>query len=165
MKFTSLSSKIILLAVVTAILFTVSDSLTKLHQNYFQTHQEQLRYTTERTQFADGFSESYDYYQTPYERASQVTQVFYIISPLILLIFLSAIHITRDKKSYKESLIIPLSFVIITYALQSYNIYSAVGWERPFGLALVSIYNLVVFVIVAVINKILLKSSYSHTRA
>ncbi len=164
MTFTSLSSKIILLTIVTASFFTLSDSLNKLHQNYFQAHQDQLRYVTERTEFGDGFSENYDYKPTPYESAAKVTEAFYIISPVILLIFVSAIHITRDRKNYKESLIIPLSFVLTTYALQSYNIYTAVGWERPFGFMLVTIYCALSFLIVAAVNAVLAKSHSKHTR-
>ena len=124
--------------------------ISDLDYNYFQEHKSELTIVTE---YESG-GLSYLYLDTPFQKAKDLAAYLYLIIPALVTIILSSRFIMKEKK-YLLSLIIPLSFILITFTVQSKNILTAIGWEKPVYAMLTATYVIVVLLISAIINVLL----------
>ncbi|HIH11737.1 TPA: hypothetical protein HA241_06105 [Candidatus Woesearchaeota archaeon] len=150
----TLQWSIFTIIVVTVLLFSISTYFNQLDQQYFQEHQQELT-TTETIINPDGETTNYFYADTPYTITYKLFLWAYLFIPFILVITLGIRYILSHPPHYFQSLIIPVSFVVLTFILQAKNIYAAVGWEKSFGIILVSLYCGIVLSLVAIINLII----------
>ncbi|HLC97417.1 MAG TPA: hypothetical protein VJC21_01390 [Candidatus Nanoarchaeia archaeon] len=154
MKTKRLINSFFIVAIVVIILFFTDSIFSNLDQDYFKKHQEELT-IAEIVDTPDGEGTNYSYADTPYSKLAHFSFWLYFLIPPLLVMFLSGRYLLKEKK-YLLSLLLPFSFILLTFILQAKNIYNAVGWEKDFGIMMVSLYVAAAFVLTLIINSIIL---------
>ena len=151
---------VFIVAIVAILLFFINSIFSNFDQDYFKKHQTELT-ITKIVDTPYGEATNYYYADTPYSKLAHFSFWLYFLIPLLLVIVLSGRYLIKEKK-YLLSLLLPLSFIILTFILQAKNIYSAVGWEKDFGIIVVYLYSLAIFLLVLIINSVILFKIRKH---
>lgn len=152
----TLLHSIFIIIIVTSFFFAINTIFVNLDENYFQEHKEELT-TVEIINDSNGeITNNYYYADTPYFKIGKFFFWVYLIVPVLVVVVLSRKYILK-KKNYAMSLLLPFSFIVLTFLLQVKNMYDAIGWEKNFMILLIFIYTISSFILVSIINMVLLK--------
>ncbi|MBI2572277.1 hypothetical protein HYV86_00290 [Candidatus Woesearchaeota archaeon] len=141
---------ILVLCIVTVLLFSIDNYIIKADKDYFQQHQEELT-STQTINMPEGVVTNYYYANTPYSTLAKISYLAYLIIPILVLVFLGRRYILSGGK-FQHSLLLPISFIFLTFILQSKNIINAVGWEKIFGIMLITGYGIIALILTIIIN-------------
>ncbi|MBI3032543.1 hypothetical protein HYY69_03645 [Candidatus Woesearchaeota archaeon] len=165
----SISKYIRIIIVITVILFSLFVLIYKLDTNYRQKHEAEL--TVIETYYTfDGWGKNYTYLDTPYTKFVSVIYLSYLIVPFLSVIAGGIIFIFQSPtwKNFFRSLLIPSTFVVLTFVLQIIVIY--LEEERlttdlgVITLMLSFAYTIISFILFSVINSIIVYNQTHKTK-